>query len=106
MSDKIWLASVGIGLLALSGCAAVVSPLSGAIYTSVSYPSHGVNDAAAGPKRGEASASSILGIVATGDASIETAARNGRISKIHTVDTQAWSLLSIYATYTTVVTGE
>jgi hypothetical protein len=108
MSDKIWLASVGIGLLALSGCAMVASPLPGSIYTSVVYPGyyHGVDNGGPGPKRGEAQATSILGIVATGDASIETAARNGRISKIHTADTHATSVLGIYATYTTVVTGE
>lgn len=95
-----------LGFMLCSGCAVVASPLNGSLYTSVMYPSHGANDAGPGPKKGEASASSILGIVATGDASIATAARNGGITKIHTADTKATSVLGFYASYTTVVTGE
>ena len=106
MRYGIGLAGVGIGLLVLSGCAVVASPLNGSIYTSVTYPSLGGSTAGPGMKRGESSASSILGIVATGDAGVEAAARNGNITKIHTADTHASSVLGIYATYTTVVTGE
>jgi hypothetical protein len=101
-------AFLGAALLVCSGCSLAPSPLVGAIYTSMQYPSwyHGVDNAGPGSKRGTAKASSILGLVATGDASIEAAARNGRITKIHTADTQATSVLGLYATYTTIVTGE
>lgn len=103
---KLWMAGLAIGLGFCAGCAAVATPLTGTIYTSVKYPSMASNEAAPGPRRGEATASSILGIVATGDASIAAAARNGGIRKINTADTEGWSLLGLYATYTTVVTGE
>jgi hypothetical protein len=108
MNKKLSLAGVGFSVLVCSGCAMVASPLPGSIYTDVSYPSYykGVDNVGPGTKRGEAMASSILGIVATGDASVAAAARNGRITKIHTADTKATSVLGIYATYTTVVTGE
>lgn len=99
---------VGVTALTVSGCAGTVSPLHGTIYTSVQYPSHytGVQDAGPGSKRGEAEASNILGIVATGDASVTTAAKNGRISKIRTVDAEGTSILGLYSTYKTIVTGD
>lgn len=59
-----------------------------------------------GSRRGEATAISILGLVGIGDASIRVAARNGRITKIATVDQYATNYLGIYATSTTIVTGE
>ena len=57
-------------------------------------------------KTGEAKATSILGIIATGDASVAAAAKNGGITKVKTVDVKATSIIGIYATYTVVVTGE
>lgn len=94
--------------LAVAGCAVVGSPLPGSLYTDVQFPSHyhGVDNGPPGMRRGEAMATSILGIVATGDASVAAAARNGGISKIHTADTHVTSVLGLYATYKTVVTGE
>jgi hypothetical protein len=106
MRRSMSLATIGLGLMFCSGCAMVASPLPGSIYTSVKYPSMAGSTAGPGTKRGEASASSILGIVATGDASIEAATRNGGITKIHTVDAQVKSVMGFYASYTTVVTGE
>jgi hypothetical protein len=55
---------------------------------------------------GTSVATSILGLIATGDASIEAAAKAGGISKIHHVDYQAMSILGLYSTFTTVVYGE
>lgn len=48
----------------------------------------------------------MLGLVATGDASIEAAAKAGGITKIHHVDFENFSILGIYATFTTVVYGD
>lgn len=97
-----------LSLFALLGCAAVQTPLVGTVYTDVQFPSYydGVDNGGPGLKKGQAMATSILGIVATGDASVAAAARNGGIKIIHTADTHATSVLGIYATYTTVVTGE
>lgn len=61
----------------------------------------------AGPKKGEASYSVILGIFRPMDAdvSIKTAAKNGGITKVASVDWRVESKL-FKTTYITVVTGE
>ena len=65
---------------------------------------------AAGPtgyaKVGKATSTSILGLVATGDASIETAAKNGGIKTIKFVDYEVNNILGIYGQYTTIVYGD
>lgn len=91
--------------ISLSGCARTAAPAIGSIYTSTVAPVT-ATASEAGSKTGEATVSSVLGIIATGDASIAAAAKNGGITKIKTVDYKAFSILGIYATYTTVVTGE
>jgi hypothetical protein len=90
---------------ALGGCAAGVSPVTGFWYTDVQGPGT-VTGNQVSNKTGTATATSILGLFGTGDASIEAAARNGGITKIHHVDYQTKSILGIYATFTTVVKGE
>ena len=57
-------------------------------------------------KRGEASTSNILGLVAWGDASVETAARNGGIKEIQAADYEFMSVLGVYSSYTTIVLGD
>ncbi|WP_220092225.1 TRL-like family protein [Helicobacter sp. 16-1353] len=57
-------------------------------------------------KRGEAVCSSVLGIVASGDCSIQAAKKNGNITKVHSVDVESFSVLGFYASYTTIVIGE
>lgn len=90
---------------ALSGCATAVSPVSGAFYNNVKAPML-VSDSAEKPtKIGRASARSILGIYAVGDASIETAAKNAGITHIHHVDYQSESVLGIVADFTVIVYG-
>lgn len=89
----------------VSSCAFVASPVLGGLYTDVKAPLTATSNPVA-RKVGTAEASSILGIVATGDASIEAAARNGGITKISHVDYQAKNILGIYATFTVYVYGE
>ena len=48
----------------------------------------------------------ILGIIATGDASISTAASNGGVKKISHIDAHKKSILGIFATYEVFVYGE
>lgn len=97
-----------VAALSLSACTSTISPLPGLLYTDVKYPSYydGVEAAGPGSRRGEAQATSILGLIATGDASIEAAAKNGGVQRIHTADTHGMSILGLFATYTTIVTGE
>ncbi len=88
--------------LALSGCAGV--PLVGGAYTDIQYS----EDATANPignRVGEACAVSYLGLVATGDASIEAARRNGGITMISTVDKSHKNILFFYAKNCTIVRG-
>ena len=56
-------------------------------------------------KMGESCASSILGAVAFGDASIETAKKMGGISKVSSVDGKNFCIFGLYAQYCTVVRG-
>ncbi len=105
--------AVTIALLAvfmmLTGCAAAVTygprgaPLG--LYVDEDGPVM-VTENQVGTKRGESCSQSILGLVVTGDASIVTAAQNGGISRIGTVNSSYQNILGIIATYCIVVTGE
>ena len=57
-------------------------------------------------KVGTAEAQSVLGIVATGDCSIKTAAQNGGITTIKFVDYKVDNILGIIGKYTTIVYGD
>ena len=93
----------------LGGCAiGPPSPLYGSLYTNVTYPSHYQGAAPKGPgsKSGSSKATNILGLVATGDASVNAACQDGSITTVHTVDQNATNVLGLWAVYTTEVTGE
>ena len=103
----------GIALLALfammlTGCGALVtSPVTGGLSTNVSGPvglASGENQSDL--KVGTGSVTSILGIVASGDASIRTASQSANIQKIYYADYKSTNILGIYATYTIYVYGE
>ena len=86
------------------GCA---SPFPiGAIYTEVKLPVAASSVGVRAGKVGTATSTSVLGIVATGDSSITTAARAGGITKISHVDFESKNILGLYGTYTTKVYGE
>ena len=77
----------------LSGCSATF-PL-----TATSNP--------IGKKTGTSSGTAYFGILFFGmDASIRTAAKNGGITKISTVDVKQSNILGIVQTYETTVTGD
>jgi hypothetical protein len=60
-----------------------------------------------GQKVGSAKATGYLGILFfNADASIRSAAKNGGITKISTVDIKQTSLLNLIVSYETIVTGE
>ena len=89
----------------LSSCAVVQAPVLGLLYTDVGWGTQ-VPDGAHGSKTGTAEATSILGIFATGDASVEAAASDGGITNVKSVDHHSYSILGIYAKFTTTVTGD
>ncbi len=60
-----------------------------------------------GSKVGTSQATGYLGVLFfNADASIRTAAQNGGITKISTVDVKQGNVLGIIVTYETIVTGE
>ena len=102
---------VVIGLLAamvvtMTGCISPVgAPIMGAIYTDVKGAGEGIDPGAGFSKVGQAEAQAIV-CVATGDASIDTAANSVGITKIHHVDVSYMSILGVYGKMTTTVYGE
>ena len=89
----------------LGGCAATVSPVTGFWYTNVEGPVTATSAPDEATRVGRASATSVLGIIATGNASIQQAARNGGIREIHHVDFEAQSYIGVLAEFTVVVYG-
>jgi hypothetical protein len=88
----------------ICSCAYVHSPALGIVYTDVKAPL--AIDGGSGTVEGQACASSILGLIATGDASIEAAKSNAGISEVSFVDYHSTNILGIYAKYCTIVKGK
>jgi len=96
---------LGIALLAfLSGCATPY-PV-GAWYVDLKLPVAATADPGPCTKVGTASSQSILALVAIGDSSIDTAAKNGGITTIHHVDWEAKNILGIIGNYKVTVYGK
>ena len=89
----------------LTGCAVSVAPVSGIWFTDVKGPADATSNSGYS-KVGTAYCASILGLVATGDASIKAAMENGGITRIHHVDYDTKSYFGIYAKFTVIVYGE
>jgi hypothetical protein len=89
----------------LGGCGyTFVGHPAGYLFSSVQAPLAGGGPV--GAKKGESCASSILGLIATGDASVDSAARNGGISQVGTVSYKYTSILgALYVQVCAVVTG-
>ncbi len=103
MLKRIFMAlSAGALIFSLAGCASYM-PL-GVIYTE-GKTGIDANNGVSGSKTGQACMTSILGLVATGDAGVDTAMANGGIKNVATINYTAKNILGIYGTYCTVVTG-
>jgi hypothetical protein len=91
----------------LAGCAAMaVSPTTGFLYTEIKAPITATSNSGPAEKVGKAVCTSILGLVSTGDASIQAAMLDGKITKIHHVDYHSTNILGIYAVFEVIVYGE
>ncbi len=94
-----------IALVALlSGCATQY-PI-GCILTDNTIPMMVGDDSVKADKVGTAMSVSYLGMIATGDCSLETACKNGGITKISHVDRKVKNILGFIGEYTTTVYGE
>ena len=76
------------------------------LYSEVSAPLSTEGPIQIGTKTGESSSKTILGIVATGDCSIQAAAKNGGLKRIDHVDYRYKNILGIVQETTVVVYGE
>jgi len=92
-----------VGLL--SACAYALAPVTSSIYGKVRGPIAATSQATPATKTGRACSNSILGIVATGDASIDAAKRAGDITSVASVDFESTNVLFLYASFCTVVRG-
>lgn len=91
----------------LAGCfVSPVMPPIGFIYHQTNVPVDlAFDETSIGPRTGSAESMSILGLVAIGDARIETAARNGNVAVVQHVDAELFNVLGVYQRYTTHVRG-
>jgi hypothetical protein len=96
-----------VAVMMLTGCAGITSIAGGTggmLFTQTDA-AMGVGSATGSDKVGTAESKAII-CFATGDSSIQTACKNGGITKIHHVDSKVFQVLGLYAKYTTVVSGE
>lgn len=89
----------------MSSCAAGRSPIAGIAYTDIK-DGLAVTSNTGSSKVGTAKAVGYVGLVATGDASIEAASKNAGITRVQHVDYHTTSILGIYTTYSTIVYGQ
>ncbi|MBP5533887.1 MAG: TRL-like family protein [Alphaproteobacteria bacterium] len=95
---------LGIVALALTGCAMVPSNLGFAL---IQADKEAVTATDAPARRvGKACGFNLLGIIAAGDISIKEAKQSAGIQRVSSVDKEVFSLLGLYSSVCTIVTGE
>ncbi|MBN2297127.1 MAG: TRL-like family protein [Deltaproteobacteria bacterium] len=91
-------------LFLINGCATPV-PV-GVVYTELKLPITATGESGKNLKVGTAECISVLGLVATGDASIQEAMDDGGITKISHIDWEVKNILGILGRYKVVVYGQ
>lgn len=83
---------------------ASTGPTGGALFHEIKYGKYAtpVKNAS---KTGEACQTSILSMVATGDASVDQAKRLGGITEVSSIDASSFSVLGFFNKYCTIVKG-
>jgi len=102
---KLYLLIASAAALTMSGCAAM-HPAAGALYSDLKTPITASSSAAATKEGVSDKCTSILGLIATGDCSIENAKANGGIKDVSSVDYKSKNILGIIHTGQTVVKGK
>jgi hypothetical protein len=87
----------------LTGCASG-QPISGMLYSDVQGPINATG-APRGAMHGQACASSYLGLVALGDASITAAAKAANVTQVSHVEQSYTNILGFWAQFCTIVYG-
>ncbi len=106
---KTFLVIAALGMISLTNCIPFVY---GSLYTNVTenatiFNRDNSQKDGIGEKSGEACASSILSLIATGDAGIKAAAKKGGIKVVKSVDHNRGNVLgSVYVSTCTVAHGD
>ena len=102
---KIAMLVAAMAIVVLSGCATAIPR--GMISSNMTLPIQSTGNMK-GTKQGTSTCQSIMGFVASGDASIEAAMRDGDIKKVSHVDWKVESAIpfGIKTIYTTTVYGD
>lgn len=97
---------------ASSTCAAAVGPFNidnnaptGLILNNTSMGTSATNNVTA-KKEGRSCSITVLGLFAIGNATVDKAKEDAKITKVASVDNTAFNVLSVYGHYCTVVRGE
>jgi hypothetical protein len=100
-------AVASVAVMMLTGCAGItgIAGGTGGMLFTQTDAAMGIGSATGSDKVGTSESKAII-CFATGDSSIQTACKNGGITKIHHVDSKVFQVLGLYAKYTTVVYGE
>jgi hypothetical protein len=108
ISKLMTLAVLTSTVLMTTGCLrAPFQPPEGVAYTNYKAPlGTDLADTKIGPRTGRSTATSILGLFAFGDASIQTAAKNAGIRKAYHTDYEYFNILGIVQETTVIVNGE
>lgn len=98
------------GALLMFGCVTYRTPVMppiGIIFEDVTAPlDHNMNSTKALTKKGSAESMSILTLIATGDCSINSAAKDGNLETIHFADYHYYNILGVLQRFTVTVYGE
>jgi len=96
-----------ITMVMFFGCAGPYTH--GLLFSDMTVPACSPDDSSGlklGSKTGTSQMVNYVGLIATGDSSMEAAAKNGGIRNVKTVDVHYSTILGIINTTTTTVTGE
>ena len=103
---KLSLALLAVSALFFTSCATIATPAGlGTIYTDMQSGETATSNTV-GNKVGTAEAVNILGVLVTGDASINAAAKKAGIKKISHIDSQKTTVFGIFSKYTVFVYGQ
>ena len=105
MSRQWTIGALSLGVIMLTGCQPVASPLMGIFFNDTKFGYIATSNADA-TKEGKACAQTIMGLVAQGDASISAAKAAGGITQVAHVEHTAHSILGVVADFCTIVKGK
>jgi hypothetical protein len=105
MTRMLAASAVLIGVMSVTGCMIVDTPIQGMLGSRVRWGEFAQGDDKPGQKEGRACMDTILGLFARGDASVRAAKAAGGITEVSVVYHSAKNFLNIVGEYCTIVRG-